>query len=368
MPEGDIYDKWTDRIQWAQVNPERVMSALHLRNEKQTSNGEQILVVIDGFDVVSTKFSHTQALMRGIFQLLLEFRYAKGLRFKVFVREDILKASETAVSDASKLINEKVTLNWKSADLFGLVFHFLAQQSSSFRKRFEDETGQKFKRYSAGTNSRYEHPTLATTETQEKMWKWLAGSFMGSTPTKGHTYSWIIKHLEDGKSRISPRTFFKAVKASLEETVSNAKYAEYPLVIHHEAIREGVRRASQDRVEELNEDYLWVHKALGILKLKSKTVPIDWSELLVVWKEGSTQFQDVISAVEKTAEQKLIPWDMDVNLTLDDKAMQLRQTMIDIGVLQLRERQKVERVDLPDIYRLGYRIGRNGGISVQKKK
>ena len=368
MPEGDIYDKWTARIQWAQVNPERVMSALHLCNEKQSSKAEQILVVIDGFDVVSTKFSHTQALMRGIFQLLLEFRYAKGLRFKVFVREDILKASETAVSDASKLINEKVTLDWKPSDLFGLVFHFLAQQSSYFRNRFEIETGQKFKRYAAGTSSRFEHPSLTTVETQEKMWKWLAGPFMGSTPTKGHTYSWIIKHLEDGKSRISPRTFLNAVKVSLEETASNSKYSEHSLVIHHEAIREGVRRASQDRVEELNDEYLWVHKALGILKLKSKTVPINWSELLAVWKEGNKQFQDVISVVEKTAEQTLIPWDMDVNLSLDDKAIHLLETMINIGVFQLRERQNVKRVDLPDIYRLGYRIGRNGGIAVQKKK
>lgn len=366
MPIGDTYDKWTVRIQWAQENPERVMRALHLRNEEQSLKAEQILVVIDGFDVVSTKFSHTQALMRGIFQLLLEFRYAKGLRFKVFVREDILKAAETAVSDASKLINEKVTLDWKPQDLFGLVFHFLAQQSPYFRSRFEDVIGQKFKR--STTNSRYEHPTLTTVETQEKMWKWLAGSFMGSTPTKGHTYSWIIKHLEDGKSRISPRTFLKAVKVSLEETASNSKYSEHSLVIHHEAIREGVRRASQDRVEELNDEYLWVNKALGILKLKSRTVPIDWIDLLAVWKEGNTQSQDVISVVEKIAVQTLIPWDMDLHLSLDDKAIHLLETMINIGVFQLRERQNVKRVDLPDIYRLGYRIGRNGGISVQKKK
>lgn len=368
MPEGDEYDKWTARIQWAQKNPERVMNALHLLNKKQASTEAQILVVIDGFDVISTKFSHTQALMRGIFQLLLEFRYAKGLRFKVFVREDILTASETAVSDASKLINEKVTLDWKSADLFGLVFHFLAQKTPSFRTRFEGVTGQKFRRSQVGTSSRYEHPTLAMAEMQEKMWKWLAGPFMGSTPTKGHTYSWIIKHLEDGKSRISPRTFLKAVKVSLEETANNVKYSEYPLVIHYEAIREGVRLASQDRVAELNDEYLWVHKALDILKVKNKNVPIDWSELLAVWKEGNRLLQDVISAVEKTAMKTLIPWDNEINLTLDNKAMVLRKTMINIGVLQLRERQKVERVDLPDIYRLGYRIGRNGGISVQKKK
>ena len=122
MPKADPHDPWSAPVEWAQQNPERVTRALNSLDAQFAAKGKGVLVVIDGLDVVSSRFADTQKLMKGLFQLLLNFRYAKGLRFKVFVREDILTGASATVSDASKLINEKVTLTGLNKIYSGLLF------------------------------------------------------------------------------------------------------------------------------------------------------------------------------------------------------------------------------------------------------
>lgn len=358
MPVEDPLEPWSTRIQWAQQNPERVIRALTALDGKFASPGKGVLVVIDGLDVVSSRFSDTQKLMRGLFQLLLDFRYAKGLRFKVFVREDILTGAAAAVSDASKLINEKVTLTWTQQDLFGLAFHYLGQRSAMFRARLQEVSLLQWRKI----GTRFEHPELFNPSTQEKLWIALAGPYMGNAATKGHSYSWIFNHLSDGKRRVSPRTFLKAIKKSLEATAN--RFSDHETVLHHEAIRDGVRFASGDRVNELDNEYTWVREALRPISLKRKTVPLDWDELQSLWEEGKSTSKDTLTQIEKQDNDLLIPWDSDDSW--EKKLYILRDTMVDIGVLQLRERKGALRVDLPDIYRLGYGVGRYGGISIGK--
>lgn len=358
MPPTDDLDPWSARVEWAQQNPERVTRALNSLDAKFAATGQSVLIVIDGLDVVSSRFADTQKLMRGLFELLLNFRYAKGLRFKVFVREDILTSAAATVSDASKLINEKVTLNWTQQDLFGLAFHYLGQRSAIFRRRFKDVSQISWRE----TGPRYAHPELFNASAQEKLWVALAGPYMGSAATKGHSYSWIFNHLADGKRRVSPRTFLKAIKRSLEATVS--RFPEYETVLHHEAIRDGVRLASTDRVNELDNEYRWVREAVRAIGLKRKTVPLDWDELVLLWQEGKSTNKDTLSKIENQSEDIPIPWDSSDSLDL--KTHNLRDAMVDIGVFQLRERKGVLRVDLPDIYRLGYGVGRYGGMAVSR--
>lgn len=358
MPIADPLDPWSAPVEWAQQNPERVTRALNSLDAQFAAQGKGVLVVIDGLDVVSSRFADTQKLMKGLFQLLLNFRYAKGLRFKVFVREDILTGASATVSDASKLINEKVTLTWTQQDLFGLAFHYLGQRSGIFRSRLEEVSKLKWRK----VGERYDHPDIFKSETQESLWIALAGPYMGNTATKGHSYPWIFKHLADGRGRVSPRTFLKAIKKSLDATAT--RFPDHEHVLHHEAIRDGVRLASSDRVNELDNEYKWVKEALRMIGIKRKTVPLDWDELLILWGEDRAEKKDALSRIENQPDAPLIPWEPDDTWT--NKVHILRDAMVDIGVLQLRERNGALRIDLPDIYRLGYRVGRYGGISVTK--
>lgn len=359
LPEEDPFDPWKSRMAWAQENPARLHRGLQLIDQDLVKNRNMTLVAIDGLDRVSTRFADTQKLMRGLFQLLLDFRYAKGLRFKVFVREDILTHAAATVSDASKLMNEKVSLDWSQQDLFGLAFHYLAQKSAMFRTRHTSVTGITWK----PVNHRYENPMLLDVDLQERFWIWLASPYMGNTPTKGHTYSWIGKHLADGKGRISPRTFLTAIKEALAESAKS--HSHHPHILHHEAIREGVRLASSNRVQELDNEYVWVRSAIQTVKAAGKTVPMDWLALKALWRSAKPS---VTSQIEDKHRENnaLIPWDE--KFGPDEKIAALRDTMESIGVLQVRQRSGQDRIDLPDIYRLAYKIGRAGGIAVNRKK
>jgi hypothetical protein len=359
LPEADPFDPWGSRMVWAQNNPARISNALQLLDRELVEKSQVTLITIDGLDRVSTRFADTQKLMRGIFQLLLDFRYAKGLRFKVFVREDILTHATATVSDASKLTNEKVSLDWSRQDLFGLAYHYLAQKSSLFRKHHGQVTGVTWRR----VNDRWENSMLLDASLQNRFWIWLSSPYMGNAPTKGHTYAWIGKHLSDGKGRISPRIFLAAIKEALAESVKS--HAKYSHVLHHEAIREGVRLASANRVHELDDEYVWVRSAIQAIKTAGKTVPMDWVMLRALWHAGKP---NVILQIEgKPSERNaLIPWDESTDI--EEKILALRDTMESIGVLQIRQRSGEDRVDLPDIYRLAYKIGRAGGIAVNRKK
>lgn len=358
LPEEDPFDPWKSRMSWAQLNPARVHNALHLIDRKLSAEGKVTLIVVDGLDRVSSRFADTQKLMRGLFQLLLDFRYARGLRLKAFVREDILTHAAVTVSDASKLMNEKVTLEWSRQDLFGLAFHYMAQKSKLFRDRHSAITGTSWKL----VHSRYENALLLDEELQERFWVWLSSPYMGSAPTKGHTYTWISKHLADGKGRISPRTFLAAIKEALAESVKS--HSDHLFILHHEAIRQGVRLASANRVQELDNEYLWVRTAIEAVKQHNKTVPIDWAALRSLWRGAKP---GVITQIENKHQESnaLIPWDE--GATLDEKVIALRDTMENIGVVQVRQRSGEERVDFPDIYRLAYKIGRAGGIAVNRR-
>ncbi len=352
-------DRWTHTISWAQKNPEIVHQLLRKIDSKYAGKNQSVMVVIDGLDVVSSSFPDTRRLLRGLFELLLDFRHARGLRMKVFVREDMISRSQADFSDASKLFNEKVNLDWSQEDLYALVYHYMGQRSKRFKTLVERVTKIRWTQRTG-----LAHAELFNAVSQEKVFVALAGPYMGSQPTKGHVYRWLFNHLADGKRRVSPRTFLKAIKAALEET--KTRFATHPYVMHHEGIRQGVRRASHDRVIELANEYKWVENALNVLKVNRLAVPLDWQKLQACWMKGRTAGSSTVQTIETLSRQRewLIPWDTEDRSI--EKEIALRDALVDIGVLQIRAKQDVLRIDLPDIYRLGYGIGRFGGISRSK--
>jgi hypothetical protein len=359
LPVPDKFEPWAQRMAWAQQNPERVHRALALVDQSLTAKREVVLIVIDGLDRVSNRFSDTQALMRGLFQLLLDFRFARGLRFKVFVREDILSHAASAVSDASKLMSEKVTLDWSQQDLFGLAFHYIAQGSDAFKRRYESVTGFSWKNYERNLDNE----KLLDSALQEKFWIWLAGPHMGKASNKGHSYPWIGKHLSDGKGRTSPRTFLWAIKEALTDSIKRASNTY--LILHPESIRDGVRQASLNRVNELDNEYVWVRSAMESIKGAGLKVPMDWSELNKAWQSNKYAVIAAIDSLNQSTKNTMLPWE-DI-ATNNEKIIALRDTLERIGIIQIKQRAGLDRIDLPDIYRLAYKIPRTGGVAVIKK-
>ena len=357
MPSStDRYDTWTVPLQWAGLHAARVSAALNLLDQRLLAQNQVALVVFDALDRASNELIEVAQITSGLLRVMLNLRFAKGLRLKAFIREDVLAQAGEAVVDGSKLLNNKVTLEWTQADLYGLAYFRLAQHSPVFRTQFLRIIKSTWK-----TNSgRYWCDAADEPAAQEKMWRALVGDYMGRAATKGHSYPYIFNHLSDGLGRVAPRAFLTALRSSVQST--SERYAEKTFVIHHEAIKDGVRDASKARVNELREEYQWIEPALTCIKEQQKTVPIDLIDLEKIWKKSNSA---VLTAIDNMRGKALVPWRIDA---LDsEKIDQLRRALAQIGIIKSRLKVGQERIDLPDIYRLAYKIGRHGGIATIKK-
>ena len=312
----------------------------------------------DALDRMQEQLAQSVDYLRGLLQLLLDARQLKGLRLKVFLREDMTNMpSVLSFPDASKLINEAVHLKWTREDIYALHWHKLAQGSRRLQSLLSDAFGPPQLQLSDG----YWHEVLIQSPPDAgkltELLKLLAPPYMGSSPTKGHVYTWWYKHLADGKDRVSPRTF----AASLKEALQASQRPHSVSVLMPAGIQNGVRAASDARVEELKEDYFWVGTALAAFN--DRSTPISVKEIYGVWSIGlnGTPTPRLISE-QCSAKNVLVPWDEGDRLT--SNSQKLRDTLVELGILILRDDDT--RLDMPDIYRLGYRIRKRGGVSPRR--
>jgi hypothetical protein len=354
---NDPYDPWGLPIAWAGQHPERLVRAIEMLDLRWAATGKSALVVFDAVDRVSHDLTEVERMAAGLLRFMLDLRFAKGLRIKAFFREDVLTKAGASVVDGSKLLNQRAKLHWEQADLYGLAFYRLAQSSNYFRDQFKKLVGFTWKK---DPWQRYQCDKASDPQVQKMVWHALAGNYMGKTATRGYAYPYIFNHLSDGWGRVAPRAFLIA----LGEAAQSAEriYADKPYVIYHEAIKDGVREASQARVKELEEDYVWIAPALQCIKREQKTVPIDRTVLEAIWLQDDAE---VLRQIEALRDKALIPWRKDASN--HEKIDALYNTLVGIGVLQSRLKNGNERVELPDIYRLAYKIGRCGGISTKKR-
>ena len=354
MPE--IADGWAIILNWAKFNPNPIRQAFEQLNAALTRNDEVILVVIDALDRMAAQLAQSVDCLRGLLQLLLDARQLKGLRFKVFLREDMTNMSSVlSFPDASKLMNEAVLLKWSREDIYALHWHKLAQQSPEFQKLIEHHFGR-----AEATQNGYQHRlfTLSPdTAGLTELLSYLAPPYMGANAQKGHVYSWWYKHLADGKDRVSPRTF----AASLREALSAIQKPGSTHTLMPLGIQQGVRAASEARVRELGEDYFWVSTALAAFNDRT---PASVQEIYGIWNGVGIEGAPTPRLISEQCLQRNIfmPWDESDRLK--SPSQKLRDTLVDLGILILRDEDT--RLDMPDIYRLGYRIRKRGGVSPRR--
>ena len=166
---------------------------------------------------------------------------------------------------------------------------------------------------------------------------------MGKDRRRGVPYVWSVSHLADGKGRTSPRSFLAAIRAAVEN--SEEKYNTHNLALHYESIKRGVQKASEIRIAEMAEDYPWVK--VIFIPLGGVTVPC---ELSVIEERWNLYFNDGPVAV---ANNRLPPQHI---------ARGWPGVLEDLERLGLFETMKDGRINMPDLYRVGFGLGRRGGV------
>ena len=107
------------------------------------------------------------------------------------------------------------------------------------------------------------------------------------------------------------------------------------------------------RVAEIKEDYPWVDRVLACLD--GMTVPCKFEEIEERWNRNRV-LDHLTEDVGQDA-VKLPP------RHIDDRAQGVRSDLESLGVfLRIGD----DRVNIPDVFRVGYGLGRKGGVRVAR--
>jgi hypothetical protein len=342
---------WRESIDWLREDRERFSALLARADIELESQGSSHLIVFDALDVVApTNWDAARDYARELLRLALEFqnRY-RALRLKVFLRQDMFSAPDVlAFPDGSKLQNSAVYLEWTHADLYSLFWQYLANAAQEEADVFRRECGNIFGLAWNEDQGVWPVPDAlrADARTQEAVFHAVAGAYMGADRRRGNTYTWLPNHLADGRGYTSPRSFLAALRRAAEHESAKGDFA-----LPYTAIKAGVQAASQIRVKEISEDYDWVEKIMR--PLHGFTVPCAFSEVEARWQEKG--------GVEKLCENtRFLP---PSNIRAGTSGV--RTDLEALGVFQVASNQ---RVNVPDVFRIAFGLGRRGGVKPVGKR
>lgn len=339
----DLFDsapQWGAKVRWVEEHPEESDEALRRLDAGLSRDQKLQVFLFDAIDSVVVDWSTLVAIHRELCELLLDLRVYRSIRAKAFVRRDIVADPNVLTfPDSSKLRTAAVELNWNRTDLYGLLWQYLANgsdESASFRslrRGWESYRGA-FEMWQVPI------PLRESEAEQAALWHRLAGNWMGANERKGDTYTWLTNHLADSLGRVSPRSFLTAVRVAAEKTRDTEATP-----IHHTTIQEGVREASEIRAREIGEDFPWMKTALDVLG--GLLVPCTPRAMISAWEHADlgSQLDRDESARRRRSQGK----------GLDA----LVEELVELGVIQ---RLNDGRINVPDVYRLGFGMRRKGGV------
>lgn len=344
-------EDWPDRVQWVVDNPGKVEDAILAVDEQAHQNDRTNLLLFDAMDRLHSDRRIADQLARGIFELGLNLRTStRNLRVKLFIRYDMFDTVSLDFADASKLITNITDLRWTNTSLYSLLFHYMSGADSEHSEKFISETG--WTDHFSGNEAK-----------QREVLEHIASKHMGTDHRKGYTYTWLPNHLADGRQQVSPRSFLSALWRATQRT--EEAFSGHASALHWDAIRQGVQHASRIRVLEVKEDTPWVSNAID--PLRGAQVPIEKDEVIRRWEEVqlSTELSTQRSKTSELPEDDAEDQEMFATGPLNTDYEGLIAELIDLGVMTIRTNKKL---DLPDVYRIAFDIGRKGGVPRVKQQ
>lgn len=342
---------WPERVQWVVDNPGKVEDAILAVDERAGRDDRVKLLLFDAMERLHSDRQVADRLARGIFELALNLRTTtRNLRVKLFIRYDMFDTARLDFADASKLMANITDLRWTETSLYALLFHYMSGADSEYSAKFVAE-------------SRWDDRFSGDQVKQRDVLERITNKYMGTDRRKGYTYTWLPNHLADGRQQVSPRSFLSALWHATQRT--EEAFAGHAYALHWDAIRQGVQHASQIRVVEVKEDTPWVSDAID--PLRGAQVPIEKDEVVRRWddvdlsSELSTQQSRTSELPEDDSEDQEIFATGPLNTNYEGLIAEL----IDLGVMTIRTNKKL---DLPDVYRIAFDIGRKGGVPRVKQQ
>ncbi|GHU10649.1 hypothetical protein AGMMS50225_14560 [Betaproteobacteria bacterium] len=327
---------WDETVTWLRNNPE---NAARLMQRDRDWKG---VILFDALDRTSNDWKQMDEIVRGLLQAILWLKPFPSLYAKVFLREDQAERTVFNFPDASKLKATQAVLSWAKHDLHGLLWQRLINS--------HDEHGESLRNicsHTSETSGVWLLPNEMKHESQEQRqaFEKLAGPWMGRDRRRGVPYTWSVNHLADGRGLTSPRSFLAAIKQAAED--SRDRYPQYEFALNYESIKRGIQKASEIRVAEVAEDYPWVQDVLGALS--GMNVPCTQEEILSKWGAKFPDGPQTIQSERLPPQHAERGWEG------------IQKDLYRLGLI-VEAKKKDGRIDMPDLYRVGFSLGRKGGV------
>lgn len=330
---------WKKTVEWLRNEPEE---AARLMMANRTWKG---LIIFDALDRTSSDWQQMDEIVRGLLRALLWLKPFSGLYGKVFLRDDQSERTVFNFPDASKLKATKAELTWARHDLHGLLWQRLINAPGTHGELLRNILNNLSNSNVTNTAGIWLLPEemKRETELQREAFEALAGPWMGRDRRRGVPYTWSVNHLADGRGQTSPRSFLAAIKQATEDSIE--RYTEHDRALHYESIKRGIQNASGIRVDELAEDYPWITSVLN--PLSGLTVPCEFEALIDRWEHKFPNGPSDIESDRLPAQHAERGW------------AGIKEDLQRLGVI---ETKKDGRIDMPDLFRVGFQLGRRGGV------
>lgn len=326
-------ESWQSTVGWLKSDPE---TASRLMQRTRDWRG---LILFDALDRTSTDWRSMDDIVRGLLRTVLWLKTFPSLYAKVFLREDQAERTVFNFPDASKLTATKAELTWARHDLHGLLWQRLINAPDIHGERMRNICPN----VAQDDVWRVAPDMKSESETQKRAFETLAGPWMGRDKRRGVPYTWSVGHLADGRGQTSPRSFLAAIRQAAED--SGERYSGHEYALHFESIKRGIQKASEIRVQEMAEDYPWVPDVLSALS--GMNVPLEFDAVKGRWEERFPAGALGVGSARLPAQHIDRGWDG------------VREDLQRLGLL---ETKKDGRIDMPDLYRVGFGLGRRGGV------
>lgn len=344
-------NSWSATAQWVEQNPEQVAQIAEAANARLANENRFGLILFDALDRTSQDWNTMNHIVRDLLQATLWLRDFSRLRAKVFLRPDQMERTVTSFVDASKILATRADLTWERHDLHAMLWQRLINAADLHGECLRSVVTSVLSPCDAlrpDDKGVWHLPPALISELpyQRRLFEALAGDKMGKDARRGVPYVWSVSHLADGHGWTSPRSFLAAISDAAEDSIQ--RYAGYPLALHYESLKRGIQKASQIRVNQVAEDDPWVPKVMEALK--GANVPCDYESINHAW---AIKFPHGPSSIpsDHLPPQHVESWDG------------VRKDLERLGIFVTR---KDGRVDTPDLYRVGFGLGRMGGVTPRK--
>lgn len=340
-------DSWNATVQWVVQNPEQFAQIAETANAQLANANQFGLIIFDALDRTSHDWDTMNRIVRDLLQVALWLRDFSRLRAKVFLRPDQMERTVTSFVDASKILATRADLTWERHDLHAMMWQRLInapdEHGSCLRAVVTSELPTNESLRPDGNVWRLPPALTSEAPYQRRVFEAIAGDKMGKDARRGVPYVWSVSHLADGHGWTSPRSFLAAISGAAEDSLQ--RYSEYPLALHYESLKRGIQKASQIRVEQVAEDDPWVPEAMR--PLKGVNVPRDYDDIKRAWETAFPSGPSSIPSKHLPPQHVQKGWDG------------IRQDLVRLGIFVTR---KDSRIDMPDLYRVGFGLGRKGGV------